>query len=86
MMTNSKKGVELALDVIIIAVIGLLVLVIILYIFGGKANIFSKGVSQCESLGGQCSTNPCTGPVLTGGECPKQEGVTVYCCSKAVTS
>lgn len=83
-MTQSKKGAALALNVIIIAVIGLLVLVVILFIFTGKINIFSKGVSDCESLGGVCQDTQCSKLIpmelaVPGGKCDEDTG-RPYCC------
>ena len=85
-MTQSKKGVELALNVVVLAVIVLLVLVVVIFIFGGKSASFSKGVSTCETLGGECSdTNCLTGtpprPALNG-ECPK-DSEKKFCCAKS---
>lgn len=84
----NKQGAELAMNIIVIAVIALLVLVIVLFIFGGKANIFSKGVSECAAIGGQCSPDPCVGrPAFSSGECKVAEGEPKqYCCSSAITS
>jgi hypothetical protein len=84
-MKQSKKGIELALNVVVFAVIALIVLVVVIFIFGGKSAIFSKGVSTCETLGGECSdTNCLTGtpsrPALNG-ECPKDSGKP-FCCAK----
>ena len=89
-MIKHKQGAALALNVIIIAVIGLLVLVVVIFIFGGKINVFSKGVSDCISLGGSCEKVSCFNlktprPSIPSGEClvgenePKE-----YCCSTAI--
>ncbi|MEK6886668.1 MAG: hypothetical protein AABW88_02440 [Nanoarchaeota archaeon] len=85
---RSKRGVELALNIVVIAVIALLVLVIVVFIFGGKANIFSKGVSECTAIGGECSQTPCVGrPTFSNGECKVPEGEPKqYCCSNVITS
>lgn len=48
-----KKG-ELSLNIIIVAVIGLLVLVIIAVIFMQRMGAFRRGSSDCSSLGGTC--------------------------------
>ena len=57
----NKKGVELSLNVIIIAVILLVVLVVMIVIFSGKTSIFAKTTSGCEARGGTC---------LDGTSCP----------------
>ncbi len=50
-----KKG-DLALNLIIVAIIALLVLVVIIYLFTGKSQLFSKGLAGCSEKGGKCST------------------------------
>ncbi|HLD88766.1 MAG TPA: hypothetical protein VI894_01020 [Candidatus Nanoarchaeia archaeon] len=51
----NKRGVELSVNVIIIAIIALLVLVILVAIFTGRIAIFSGESAKCESQGGKCS-------------------------------
>lgn len=88
MVFKSRKGAELALNVVIIAVIALLVLVVVLFIFGSKANVFSKGVSDCLSLSGscenvECSKLPSPRPSLPNGNCPVPDGADKkFCCAK----
>ncbi|HIH39234.1 TPA: hypothetical protein HA219_00710 [Candidatus Woesearchaeota archaeon] len=58
---RSKKGAELALNFVIIAVIALLILVVVLFIFWNKgASPFTEGVSGCTSLGGECKEIECS--------------------------
>ena len=57
----NKKGAELSLNVIIIAVIVLVVLIVLIVIFSGKTSIFAKITSGCEARGGTC---------LDGSACP----------------
>jgi hypothetical protein len=87
MITKSKRGAEIALNVVIFAVIGLLVLVIVLFILGRKSNQFSEGVSSCEALSGECGADPCFvkgKPEIPNGECPKLADESKrYCCSRA---
>lgn len=76
----------MAFNVIIIAVIGLVVLAVLLFIFGGKVNVFSKGVSDCEAIGGVCQENVCSGPELQSGVCTsKDPNVKLHCCSKVIS-
>ncbi len=66
-----KKAQGMSLNVIIIAVLGLLVLVILALVFTGRTGIFVKQVESCQ---GQCvNTNAdCTGTYakVTTGSCP----------------
>ncbi len=80
----SKQGAELALNVVIVAAIGLIVLVVMIFILSGRTAIFTRGVSSCETLGGECLTTPCVGtPQLFGGDCKVSEGQPQkYCCQK----
>ena len=48
-MMKNKKGVELALNTIIVAVLVLIVLVILVFIFVNKSREFVTGISSCES-------------------------------------
>lgn len=48
----NRKAQGLSLNVIIIAAIAIIVLVIMVVIFGGRMQLFGKGVSACE---GTCS-------------------------------
>ncbi len=55
---HNKKGQGLSMTTIVIAAISLLVLVVLVLIFTGRLNIFSKGVEEsskcetfCKSLG-----------------------------------
>lgn len=50
-----KKGANLALEILIVAIILLVVMVIILYIFGSKASFFSKATNpSCQEKNGVC--------------------------------
>jgi len=56
---KNKKGAELSVNVIIVAVIALLVLVVLFAIFTGRMGIFSKGIASteaCEARKGKCMT------------------------------
>jgi len=59
---KSKKGAELSINVIIIAVIALVVLAVLIFIFSGRSQVFVKSVSQtCSQQGGECkaAAGPC---------------------------
>ena len=71
---NDKKGVELSMNLIIIAAIALLVLVIIaVLVLRSTANV-NIGTSCSSNSGGHCvaSTTDCTAgeTVFPGGGCP----------------
>ena len=51
----NKKGVEIALNLIIIAAIGLLVLVIVAIMIFGKGAKPVQQVSECATQGGLCA-------------------------------
>ncbi|MAE13017.1 hypothetical protein CMO92_00490 [Candidatus Woesearchaeota archaeon] len=53
MVPSSKKGVEIGMNFLIIAVIGILVLVVIIYLVSGGASNFNEG-TKCPSKGGKC--------------------------------
>jgi hypothetical protein len=59
-MNKSKKGVELSMNVIIIAAIGLLVLVILAVLVINAANKTNTGMSTCTTQGGICQAGSCT--------------------------
>ncbi|MDP2750184.1 MAG: hypothetical protein Q8O89_05105 [Nanoarchaeota archaeon] len=56
---TKKKKAELSLNIIIVAVIGLLVLVIIAVIFMQRLSGYSKGTSDCKSQGADCYSGSC---------------------------
>ena len=57
-----KKGQELSLTVIIVAVIALVVLVVLIAIFTGKIGTFTKKIGTCRAAGGECvSQSACDG-------------------------
>ena len=64
----SKKA-DLSLNVIIIAVIGLIVLIVLAVIFSGKLSMFGKSTSnvsggyenKCALPGRECAPNGCAG-------------------------
>jgi hypothetical protein len=50
-----KKGVEISMNVLIVAAIGLLVLVVLSIIFLGRIGTFSKSTADCAVQGGKCA-------------------------------
>jgi hypothetical protein len=55
----NKKGVELSMNLIIIAAIGLLILVILAVLVIGSANKTTKGLDSCNLQLGICQLSSC---------------------------
>ena len=64
MLIVLKKSQGMPINVVILAVIGLIILIVLVAIFTGRAGIFSKNVGgSCADQGGICSTNgECNNP------------------------
>lgn len=54
MRRPARKAQGMSLNVIIIAVIGIAILVILLFMVVGRTRIFGGAMSSCESKGGEC--------------------------------
>lgn len=68
-----KKAMELPINVIIIAGIGLAILIIFFIVFTSEAGEFSKTILTCEGKGGQCINKGTCEYQTTGWQCPKKE-------------
>ena len=84
-MLKKKKDAELSITVIIVAILGLIVLVVMVYIFGEGTSDAVTTLKTCATQGGDCrpSTEECTGRVLTSVECGGSCGpapCTIVCC------
>jgi len=65
-----KKGVELSMNLIIIAAIGLLVLVILAVLVINSVNSTNNGMKSCNVMGGICESTGCAaGATITNGAC-----------------
>lgn len=62
---SSKKAQSLSVNVIIVAILALLVLVVLGFVFAGKIGDFVKGTKDCLSIGGVCNE---------GTQCNANEG------------
>jgi hypothetical protein len=51
---KTRKKAELSINIIIVAVIALLVLVVVSFIFMEKIREFVFGIKDCKSSGGEC--------------------------------
>ena len=69
-----KKGVELSMNVIIIAAIGLLVLVILAVLVINSSTNFRAGTQSCNSQGGICKSSCDT--TVDGGQISPASGCT----------
>ncbi len=67
-----KKGVELSMNVIIIAAIGLLVLVILAVLVINSGGKFQSGTNSCVTQGGTCTAS-CNGEDLGTMNCDSQK-------------
>lgn len=77
----NRKGSEIAMNIIIIAVIALVVMVVVLYIFGNKSANITKTTDDCATKYGECLLkNECTGrPMIDNTNC---EATGQKCCIK----
>ena len=85
-MIKTKKGAELALNVVIIAAIALLVLAVLIFIFSSRASKFTQGVGDCEFQGGTCSETRCllqAKPEISNTNCADKDPTKPYCCSES---
>ena len=82
-MMKNKKGVELGMNMIVLAVIALAVLIVLLLTFTGKFGLFSSELNKCGSIGGSCVKDKasCDGRVVGGEEMCKTETNKVCCVS-----
>ncbi len=76
-----KKGVELTLQTIVIAVILLVVAVVLIAIFTGKISWLNVEISKCS---GDCRPACLENEAKIIGDCKASEGETKICC-RAVT-
>ncbi|MDO8740226.1 MAG: hypothetical protein Q7J54_01485 [Candidatus Woesearchaeota archaeon] len=53
-MKSNKKGMDMSVNVIIIAALALIVLVVLFAIFTGRLGGFSLAVQSCVDKGGEC--------------------------------
>lgn len=52
---RNKKGVDISINAVIVAVIALLVLVVLAIIFTGRLGSFSQQAGSCLAKGGKCA-------------------------------
>lgn len=67
------KKAEMSMQIIVIAVISLVVLAVLLFIFLRGSNTAADSLTSCETTGGTCvAQNECTNGVPTKAECPDE--------------
>jgi amino acid transporter len=89
-LLSNKRGAELTMNTIIIAVLVLLVLVIILLIFNKTARNFFLGTSDCEGKEGRtCQYEKCnigeTNAFSGNPQCETKYGKGYVCCEQEST-
>jgi hypothetical protein len=72
----NKRGMEMSLNVVIIAVIVLIVAVVLIFIFFKGVNPFTSWSTSCQDKGGVCMPECTGGAVHSSGTC--QDGVCCY--------
>lgn len=82
-LSKDKKGVELTLQTVIIAVLVLVVLVVLLYILFKGIGGFGEGATGCLDRGGECVSDSETcrntgGSVFSMGSCPSGQKCCLY--------
>lgn len=82
MSFKNKKSQGMSINVVIIAVLGLVVLVVLAAIFTGRVKLFSSGLDRCT---GSCEKNneDCSaknGVVIPKKICPKNDDKTEKVC------
>jgi hypothetical protein len=82
---KNKRGAELTMNTIIIAVLVIIILIVLVLIFSKSAQNFFLGTSDCKAKGGMCRTDQCdtgeTNHFAGNPSCKSGE----ICCVKAST-
>ncbi|MGV8150596.1 MAG: hypothetical protein ACP5NV_02605 [Candidatus Woesearchaeota archaeon] len=70
MSLNNKKGVEMSLQTVVIALLVLIVLAILIFLLFGGTKAFTSGTT-CENKGGSCvaSQTQCTNGYIGPWDC-----------------
>ena len=64
-----KKAQGLSLQTVIIAILLLVVLAILIYIFSSKIGGIDSSLDSCEGQGGKCNQASCFGPTIKAEDC-----------------
>lgn len=68
-----KKGVEMSMNVIIIAAIGLLILLILAFLVVNYVTKVRTGAESCTTQGGVCQSTYCSGETISNANCPEDK-------------
>ena len=80
-MLKKKKAMELSITVIIVAILGLIVLVVMIYIFGQGTSDAVKTLKTCAAKGGECkASGDCDGTKLFNIKECKDKNPSEICC------
>ncbi len=81
MHSNNKKSQGMPVNVIIIATLSLIVLVVLVAIFSGRARIFSQSLESCAVKQGGCKPSPCPDGYasVSNTECEKDKANPICC-------
>lgn len=73
MLKFYKKSQGMPVNVIIIAALALIVLVVLVAVFTGRARIFSQSLESCAAKQGECYENRCPDntALVTNTNCPE---------------
>ena len=86
-MLKRRDAQGLPINVIILAVIGLVVLVILIVMFSKKSGESIKIIESCDSRGGDCKLEKdgCGASEfkIAGVKCPDKDGEKQICCVRA---
>ena len=75
----NKKGVELSMNLIIIAAIGLLILVILAVLVINSSGKAQTGLQSCNVMGGICDTSCVNHGEQINGDCGKNTAKPICC-------
>ena len=78
-MLKRRNAQNMSIAVIIAAVIGLIVLVVIMVIFGKESADVTKTLERCEAKGGDCLDSCGGGRVVPNAKC---DSASQKCCIK----
>ena len=72
-----KKAQGLSMRMIVVAAIALLVMVVLIFMFYGRAKMFGASTSSCTEKRGECTAaKDCVGSIIGQMDCPEEE----ICC------
>lgn len=79
----NRKGVEMTLNTIVVAVLLLIVLAVVVFIFFSESNNFQKGLNSC-TLPSVCKETCSGGEVPIGTDCGTVNGKAAGVCCRGI--